>query len=116
MANFVPSVNLAENKDIVILPVIADVSVLSSNESATFTWETSDNRSSLVEYGLTNAYGLTTEEINTAPRVRQHSVEIDRLLSCSSYYYRVVSSDENANNVKVKVVFLLPRDVLVQLL
>ncbi|MCC6520913.1 peptidoglycan-binding protein, partial [Candidatus Nomurabacteria bacterium] len=100
MANFVPSVNLAENKDIVILPVIADVSVLSSNESATFTWETSDNRSSLVEYGLTNAYGLTTEEINTAPRVRQHSVEIDRLLSCSSYYYRVVSSDENANNVK----------------
>ena len=57
---------------------------------ATITWSTNGLADSLVEYGLTTAYGETSP-LDPTP-VRDHEVELSGLLSNRTYHYRVISS------------------------
>lgn len=73
-------------------PAITELTatVLSSS-SAEISWQTDENTSSQVEYGLVTGYGFETAVSNTSPRVTSHTVVLHSLLSCARYFYRVKS-------------------------
>ncbi len=56
-------------------------------------WNTNEDASSQVEYGLTENYGKSTTETDKSPRVKNHTVNLADLVSCSIYHYRVKSND-----------------------
>jgi hypothetical protein len=80
-------------------PVISGttVAVAPANTSATIAWTTDELSSSYVDYGITSAYGHSTVEADTSPRVLSHSVEITSLLPCAIYHFRVKSADALSN-------------------
>lgn len=79
-----------------IFELSSDPSVNVSHNSATITWGTNKSASSQVVYGATEGLGRVTQKINTTPMVKGHVVNLENLLSCTSYFYKVVSynSDE----------------------
>lgn len=78
-------------------PEVSDINTSSiGNTSATVVWTTNENTSSRVKYGLTDAYGTTTTEINTSPRVTSHAVLLSGLLACTTYHYAVMSTDASS--------------------
>lgn len=100
LVNFVPATNLAANKALTIDTedsVISSVSAVADTTSATLSWTTDEPASSLVEYGLTAAYGTTTTETDISPRVTNHEVSVSDLVACGTYHYRVKSNDAVAN-------------------
>jgi len=78
-------------------PVINDVSSTLTGDLVTITWTTNEDSSSQVEYGLTSVYGTTTPETDTLTRVSIHTVNLNNLVSCAKYYYRVKSKDATGN-------------------
>lgn len=78
-----------------ILPTITGVS--SSNigqNSATISWTTDEDSDSTVEYGTTEAYGLT----ESGPAlVTSHSIDLSGLSASTTYHYRVKSVDAAGN-------------------
>lgn len=75
---------------------IASGTVTSS--AATITWNTNESTSTKVNYGLTNAYGSSTSETDTSPRVTSHAISLSSLLACTTYHYNVVSRDASSNS------------------
>ncbi|MEL6802524.1 MAG: fibronectin type III domain-containing protein, partial [Bacteroidota bacterium] len=76
-------------------PEITDVQVVeNSDTSITVTWTTDEEADSLINYGLTDDYGIVRD-----PDIEQtvHSITIDDLEPGRVYYFRVVSSDEDGN-------------------
>jgi subtilisin family serine protease len=55
------------------------------------TWTTNNPSSSQVSYGMTTSLGFQTSEANTVSRVTNHSVELNNLIKCTTYYYKTVS-------------------------
>ena len=78
-------------------PVITISSPTITDTSATIIWTTNEIASSKVDFGLTNSYGNSTTEINTSPRVINHSINISNLTACATYHYSVHSIDSAAN-------------------
>jgi len=78
-------------------PVISAINPISTSTSSTITWTTNELASSIVEYGLTSGYGSSTTETNTTPRVLSHSVSLPGLVACTTYHYRVKSTDASTN-------------------
>lgn len=78
-------------------PTVSSVSVSPSTTSAVVTWTTNEAASSIVDFGMTNAYGSSTSETDTSPRVTSHSVTVSNLLACTRYHYRVRSKDAATN-------------------
>lgn len=74
-------------------PGLSSISSATTTNSATVTWTTDEQTSSLIEYGLVPSYGFTTSEIDTSPRVTSHSVTIPDLKQCARYFYRVKSKN-----------------------
>jgi hypothetical protein len=100
MASFSIATNLAANKALVIDTEDSVISLLvatPSNTTSTITWTTDEDSSSIVDYGLTNAYGTSTAEADTSPRVTSHSVSLSSLVSCTTYHFRVRSTDGASN-------------------
>jgi hypothetical protein len=76
-------------------PVISNVQVEEVKESSiTITWETDEEADSLINYGLQPNYGIV--RLPEANRT-EHSVTLDELEPGRTYYFRVVSADENGN-------------------
>ena len=73
--------------------LLTSVSSTASTSTATITWTSSAAASSQVEYGLTTSFGTSTVESDTSPRVTSHTVTLSNLLSCSTYSYRVKSTN-----------------------
>ena len=77
-------------------PVISGVDVSGRGESsATISWETDEAATGRVEYGTTDAYGLTTpsdEELTTS-----HNITLTGLEPDITYYFRVKSEDASGN-------------------
>ena len=72
-------------------PTITNVAVSNiTTTSATITWTTDENATSVVEYGATTGYGLIRSD-NTL--VTSHSVNLTGLSSGTTYHYRVKSVD-----------------------
>lgn len=78
-------------------PIISNESATASSNSAVITWDTNENSSSLVQYGLNQNYGFVTSETDTVVQVANHTVTLSNLKSCARYYYRVISSDSTSN-------------------
>lgn len=83
-----------EQVDALTTPVISSIASTTADTEATITWTTDEDADSTVEYGETTAYGMST----TSPVLTtSHGLEISGLASCTSYHYRVSSSDAVGN-------------------
>lgn len=78
-------------------PTLSSVASSPSTTSAIIAWTTDELASSIVDYGLTNAYSTSTAETDTSPRVLSHSVTLPSLVPCTTYHYRVKSNDATSN-------------------
>lgn len=79
-------------------PTISNVaSGTLTSTGAIITWTTNEDSSSQINYGLTTSYGSTTTESDTSTRVSSHTVELTGLTACTTYHYRVLSSDALGN-------------------
>lgn len=81
-------------------PKITDVKVKNlTKTSATVTWKTNESATSVVEWGPTKKYGITS---SSSKLVKSHSVKLDKRLLTpgADYFYRVKSKDK-AGNVAV---------------
>ena len=80
------------------VPVISNVDVnISSNKTeATITWNTNVDTTGEVQYGLTDAYGLS-EPDNTSGT--NHSVTLTNLLPDNPYYYLITATSANGGFV-----------------
>jgi hypothetical protein len=72
-------------------PVISSITAAAGSVGATIAWLTDLASDSLVEYGLTGAYGSSTTLDPTL--VTGHSVPITGLAASTLYHYRVTSSN-----------------------
>ncbi len=102
MTDFVPVTNLAANKAITIdttAPTIIQFGATPSSTTAIVTWETNENSSSIVDYGVTNSYETSTAESDTSPRVTSHTVNLSSLVPCTTYFFQVRSRDAALNSV-----------------
>jgi beta-lactamase superfamily II metal-dependent hydrolase len=76
-------------------PVVSNVSSSSiTASSALITWSTDEASNSVVEYGLTIAYGSTA---SNATNVTSHSIALNTLSANTLYHYRVKSTDAAGN-------------------
>jgi hypothetical protein len=65
-----------------------------SDTEVTITWETDEEADSVVNFGLQPNYGIVREPV---PDRTTHSVTLDDLEPGRTYYFRVVSADEDGN-------------------
>jgi hypothetical protein len=76
-------------------PVISNVNANACNgTSVVVTWDTDENATSAVMWGMTPSYGTTRTD--STPRMN-HLMEIDGLSMGTDYYYQVCSTDEAGN-------------------
>jgi len=80
-------------------PVIANISVISiTKDSAIITWETDEPSDSLVKYGTEP--GNYTKIVYNASLVTYHCISIADLISNTTYYYVVNSTDASNNSAQ----------------
>jgi hypothetical protein len=97
------STNLATGSDNtftttdITAPVISSIVASQTHDSVQITWTTNELASTSVSYGATTAYGTTTSETDTSPRVTSHSVSITGLSPSTIYHFKVRSNDASAN-------------------
>jgi phosphatidylserine/phosphatidylglycerophosphate/cardiolipin synthase-like enzyme len=73
--------------------------------SARIIWETDTNSTSLVEYGLTTAYGFANGD---STLVTSHSVQLSGLTPGKLYHYRAASTDVEGTTVTGDFTFVTP--------
>jgi hypothetical protein len=76
-------------------PLISEVNVDESYDSAIITWTTDEPATSVVDYGTENTYGSSVSDSNY---VTSHSVEVTGLSSSTTYHF-VVTSVDSSNNL-----------------
>ena len=76
-------------------PEISNVEVTGvTDRSMTITWETDEDADSSVNYGLQPDLGIVRIPV---PDRTSHSITLDNLEPGRTYYFRVISADENGN-------------------
>ncbi|MBF0502216.1 MAG: fibronectin type III domain-containing protein [Candidatus Riflebacteria bacterium] len=97
-----PSKNIGVSDDLsfqtpdVTPPTVSGVGTrLVTGASAEIYWTTDEDATSQLDYGLSSSYGYTTSIDNTLTRA--HSVDIDGLISSSTWHYRIRSKDSSGN-------------------
>ncbi len=91
------SVNLASINnppEDVTPPVISNIQVTKTDNSATITWETDELSNSVVDYGTDNNYGIN---VNDSVQTKTHSLTLTGLNSNVDYHFRVKSVDSSNN-------------------
>lgn len=79
-------------------PDIRNVQIASSTDtSVTITWETDEDADSLVNYGLQEDYGIVRIPREDNEDRTEHAITLDGLEPGRTYYFRVVSADEEGN-------------------
>jgi hypothetical protein len=80
-------------------PLISNIAVPARGDSsAAITWTTDKATNSRVRYGPTAAsYDTQTAVSDQSPRVVSHRVDLSDLVSCTKYYFQVVSTDASGN-------------------
>lgn len=78
-------------------PVLSNVAAYTSSTGAIITWDTDEDASALVNYGLTSSCSSSTSESDISPRDTGHSITISNLVSCTRYYYKAQSTDGYSN-------------------
>jgi hypothetical protein len=97
--NVYPNLVLAAGVSDLTPPVIANEQAINvTSSSALITWTTDENSNSVVEYGLTTAYGSRAgDTAENATYVISHSVSLAGLAANTLYHYRVISTDPSGN-------------------
>ncbi len=72
-------------------PVISGIEVETTDTTATVTWNTDDPATSRVDYGLTEAYGSSEEDLAL---VTEHTLVLAGLSPETLYHFQVTSTDE----------------------
>ncbi len=76
-------------------PVLSNVVVTNiTQSSATISWNTNENTTSVLDYGLTASYGTN---LMSAAFTQNHSFHLSGLQSGMTYHFRVKSQDASAN-------------------
>jgi hypothetical protein len=78
-------------------PEISGLSVAPSATQATISWLTNEPANSQIWYDPNNHLTTKTPLFNSASPTQTHQITLTDLVSCSKYYYQVVSQD-NAGN------------------
>ena len=74
---------------------ISDINVVSkAMGQASITWKTNSKTSSIVDYGLTTAYGKTKEDNS---QTEEHEITLTELTPGETYHFRVRGEDEDKN-------------------
>jgi hypothetical protein len=68
-----------------------------ASTTAGISWTTDEAASTKVVFGLTAAYGSTTPEKDTSPRVTSHYQRLAPLAPCTTYHYAGISRDAAGN-------------------
>jgi peptidoglycan/xylan/chitin deacetylase (PgdA/CDA1 family) len=76
-------------------PVISNVTVSATANSATITWTTNEASDSKVEYGSTKAFDLTAK--TDSAMTTSHSVTLTDLTASTMHNYRITSKDAAGN-------------------
>lgn len=76
-------------------PVITNIQVSTGDTNATFTWNTGEQSTSAVSYGLTAAYELGS--ITDTSKVTSHTINLGGLTVQTPYHFRVSSADIHGN-------------------
>jgi hypothetical protein len=71
-------------------PQISDIKVKVTSSTATISWTTNKNATSVVNYGLTTGYG---ETVSSDTSVTEHSLTITGLAPSTTYHFQVQSKD-----------------------
>ncbi|MES2985601.1 MAG: fibronectin type III domain-containing protein [Patescibacteria group bacterium] len=80
-----------------VAPVISLPSAsINSGTSAIISWNTNENATSLVRYGLTATYTATTS-LGVATTAT-HSVSLSDLKACTQYHYQILTTDAVGNS------------------
>ena len=79
-------------------PAISDVSTTVVNTTATINWITDINASTKIYYSPDISYSSSTIETDIVVPTTSHSVELTGLVECTTYHYKVLSTD-NANRI-----------------
>lgn len=91
---YLPTVTIAQSVDREA-PEISNLQIVDvSDTSVTITWQTDEEADSAINYGLQPDYGIV--RIPEANR-EQHSITLENLEPGRTYYFRVVSADDNGN-------------------
>ena len=94
LTSSIPQLVIAQSNDREA-PEISNLEIVDVNDtSITITWETDEESDSAVNYGLQPDYGIARIPV---PDRTEHSVTLDNLEPGRTYYFRVVSADENGN-------------------
>ena len=98
--NVYPNLVLAAGVSEVAPPVIANEQASNvTSSSALITWSTDESSNSVVEYGVSAAYGSRAgDTAENATYVTNHSVSLSSLASNTLYHYRVKSTDPLGNS------------------
>ncbi|MFZ5376505.1 MAG: hypothetical protein ACOZAN_02435 [Patescibacteria group bacterium] len=80
-----------------LAPTISSVSNTAAGTSASVSWSTNENASTIVDYGLSSSYGSSTTETDSGTGVTTHSATIPALAECATYHYRTRSIDPAGN-------------------
>ncbi|NND69991.1 MAG: hypothetical protein HKN43_00270, partial [Rhodothermales bacterium] len=80
--------------DDVTAPVISNLVIVTTDSSATLTFDTDEPATSVIDYGLTAAYDSTQSDTNL---VTSHTVVVDSLLSGTEYHFALTVADSSAN-------------------
>ena len=98
LSNWNDTINVGDNANTGTFPntppVISSIVHNPSEFSATITWDTDEASDSLVEYGLTAAYGSSQ---SAATQVTSHSIALTGFIPGTEYHYRVSSTDGFGN-------------------
>jgi hypothetical protein len=74
---------------------ISDINVVSkAMGQASITWKTGSKTSSIVDYGLTTAYGKTKQD---SAQTKEHEITLSDLTPGETYHFRVRGEDEEKN-------------------
>jgi peptidoglycan hydrolase-like protein with peptidoglycan-binding domain len=79
-------------------PTFSSIDVTPQRNSVVLTWVTNEHTSTQVAYGDDSTIDQVTSEINTSPRVTNHSVTLSDLTSCTNYSYRISGVDGSVNS------------------
>jgi hypothetical protein len=94
IALFLSSVVFAQSND-TKAPEISNVEITNATgTSVTITWQTNEDADSAVNYSLTPDYGMARIPV---PDRTAHSITLNSLEAGRTYYFRVISADENGN-------------------
>jgi len=100
-----PSGNLTVSEDLTfrtsaapdtVKPVVISGPYLesSTDKSAVIRWETDENSTSFIEYGLTSQYGTQT---GSPAKVTNHVITLTNLEADKEYHYSIISEDGSGN-------------------